>query len=220
MKKILIALMTLILCLACCAGAESAFTLRGGIQMGDPMSTVAEKESWTRIDGWHIYRYAGKLTGRDSMVVYANEENGDLSFSDNSPINRVLYTVGTVYAEDGTTRYSSESNFAALLNALLSKYGSPAVPGVDPMPVDPRLESYVANLASNAAAGKTDFESLSPSSKSQAVWVLRQDKEAMVIDRREYSVRQQGEDRYYLMLEYRGMTTAELNAVISSMADL
>ena len=195
MKKIACLLIAaLLLCLACSGLAENApFTLRSGVRFGDAQKDVEAVETWEKISGVHIFSKHGTLLGVDSMLSY--------SFSQDR-LTRAMYTVGTVYSENGTTRYADQSHYLELFVYLSMKYGNPVSRSNSDWGIgDPTLSVYLAYLSAASDEGKADFETLLPD-PSTAKWVIRSGDETVLIQLVEHEVRQGGEKRYFTLLDY------------------
>ena len=117
MRKLFYAVVFLVVtCLVfSCATAEETFVFRKGIQFGDSMDSIREKEKDSGVlseDEGHLYYTEKELSGiRNSSITYFFEDNG-------------LKAI-TISYDTNMSSAKAEKDYQVINEGLIRKYGDP-----------------------------------------------------------------------------------------------
>lgn len=198
MKKTICIIIALLMIFASCPALADSFSLRGGIEFGDTVEEVKEKETAAFAEEGSDYLKTGSIT-----LATIEDANIKYYFSDEGLLTDILYDFRSTKSKD-----TASDNFSTLYDGLTRKYGKPINTDSDSMYI---IIGKAFETAAESVAVRLWLDG-SADILSHSEWVKDYKKFNVKIDLVEYYIETQNALSYCYKISYKYFTDADLKA--------
>lgn len=198
MKKIICIIIALLMIFASCPALADNFSLRGGIEFGDTVEEVKEKETAAFTE-----EESNCLKTESITLATIEDANIEYYFNDEGLLTDILYDFRSTKSKD-----TASVNYSTLYDGLTRKYGKPINTDSDSMYI-------IVGKAYETAAGVVAVNlwlNDSADILSHSEWVKEYKKFKVKIDLVEYYLETQNALSYCYKISYKYFTDADLKA--------